>query len=73
MARHVYYLPDCPECGAEMTKRSTFNGGWTAWWHCGHCGHETEHVEHTRMAGDPFEELTEGLVAGLRMPGDPVG
>ena len=24
--RHVYYIPDCPECGAEMVKTGSYDG-----------------------------------------------
>lgn len=69
MARHVFYLPDCPVCGAEMVKSSKFNGSWSSWWHCYGCGHDTEEVEDTRDNCDPdnpFKALTDRLTAGLR-------
>lgn len=69
MARHVYYIPDCPECGAEMVKKSRFNGEWHSWWHCDQCGHDTEEAE----GKVEFDRMTKMLTAGLRKPGDDQG
>lgn len=62
MARHVYYIPDCPECGAEMVKKSRFNGGWFFHWHCDACGCDTEEAEDKV----DFDRMTVMLTAKLR-------
>ena len=60
--RHVYYIPDCPECGAEMVKAGHYDGEtWHQWWLCPCCRHETERVER-----DGFDALTRELTAAMR-------
>lgn len=59
--RHVYYYPDCPECGAEMLKHASYDGEWTEWWECPWCSYQSEHV-----ARKDFVALTEQLTADLR-------
>ncbi|MBR2684411.1 MAG: hypothetical protein IKE22_14240 [Atopobiaceae bacterium] len=60
--KHVYYIPDCPACGAEMVKTASYDGDtWTQWWRCGWCNHESE-----RVPREKFDELTRKLTADLR-------
>lgn len=61
MAKHVFYIPDCPECGAEMVKRASFDTGPSYWWRCESCGHESETTNR-----EDFDALTLRLTAELR-------
>lgn len=62
MSRHEFFIPDCPECGAEMVKRGTvLYERWVQWWRCPKCGAESEHV----MRED-FDALTEHLTEHMR-------
>lgn len=64
MARHVYYIPDCPKCNAEMVKKQRFNGHPYLWWHCNQCGHDSEVAE----SKPDFDRMTVYLTAKLRNP-----
>ncbi len=62
MSKHVTYVPDCPECGAEMVKEiMMLYGGWVRWWRCPSCGAESEHVKDA-----DFATLTEHLTEHMR-------
>lgn len=63
--KHVYYVPDCPECGTEMVKHASYDGEWADWWACPKCRHESR-----RVCRDDFDALTDELVAPLKEMGE---
>ena len=66
MAKHVNYIPDCPECGAECRQMGVCDvADWgisRRLWACPECGWESEHVE----GYSAFAELTEKLTEHMR-------
>ena len=71
MARHVTYIPDCPDCGAEMVQRARYVDGsrtdgdpfgmMLRWWQCPDCGRRSCEAE----SFDEFAALTAELTGKI--------